>query len=595
MVMVVSMLVACGEPDVEPCGPGKHTDKTPRDNVCDVCGERVERKPVTVGGIELPSVTWDETKLLFQMTHNSNREELSSGCEKYLAGESNEAGSIYTNVKERNRAAKDYAGVDVEYMYYEDTETYTWGKSITKMEESAKLTSEKGRPDMFCNFVYDMVYASLIGSFNNLYNDKISSEGVESGQLANYFQFAKNGAYDATYVDTGSGYMIEYMQSLTLSEHKMYLVASDYFIDLVRAFFVVPVNIELLNQIPASDDENAFNYDYNESGSYDIEDFYTLVDEQKWNYDAVKGFSKQIASPVDNAKDKLDGVWGFALAEGGLGASGILYTTSIVVIERENITLTDPVTKIPYQDYTFWYPDASEPLEEFCENLSSLFSPSTEGVVSVSGSTYGQSAEQAVRNRFSENFILFGGIICVGSLEEQEYKNMTGEGKSGFGVAPVPLYRTNYIDENTQQTKVDRYLTQIHNIGRVGAIAVKSNKFAQCTAFLNYQSLHSTDILNDYYNWTLKSDIAGDVAGNADMLDYIRENVRSSFDKAFEDAIGRHYLGSDSTYNQDKWHNMILDAHYLLSRADMHSAYDGIKDKKAGALKSLEEGYSGLP
>ena len=597
LVMVVSVLAACGPtevptPDDTTCT--EHVDKN-KDKKCDNCGEKITSDKPSGGeeDEELPGDHWEETSLLFQMSDNSNNQELSSGCKRYLSGESGEVGSIYSNVEDRNRDAEDYANVDVEYLYFPDTSGYGWGQNILKIEELANSPTEKGRPDMFVNFVYDMVSASLKGSFVNLYTNKINSSGADASAEKNYFAFAKNGKYDASYVDTGEGYMIEYMQSLTLSEHKMYLLASDYFIDLVRAFFVVPVNIELLQKIEASADPNAYNYDADGDGEYEISDFYTLVRNYGWNYDAVKAFSAAIESGTGGA-DILDGTHGFAIGHGGLGASGILYTTSIVIINREVKTYTDPDTGLPYQEYTFWYPDKSEPLEEFCENLSALFS--SKGVTHVTSSTYGKTTELAVRNRFSQNFVLFGGIICVGSLEEQVYKDMTAVDREGFGVVPVPLYRTNYIDPETNTVQVDKYLTQIHNVGRVGGIAVKTNKFAQCSAFLDYQSLNSTDILNDYYEWTLKGDVAGAIEGNAEMLDYVRENVRSSFDKAFEDAIGRHYMASgDKTYNSEKWHNMILDKNFLLTRAEMFSQYDQLKDKKGAALAALETSYSGLP
>ena len=595
--MVVSALAACG-PDTPPDNTCTNHVDANKDKKCDTCGAPMNTdKPI--GGDEedeLPGSHWDTTSLLFQMTDNSNGEELSSGCKRYLSGESGEVGSIYSNVEDRNREAEEYANVTVEYIYFPDTSGYGWGSTIGKMQELATSNTEKGRPDMFCNFVYDMVAASLKGSFSNLYTDKIASVGIDETAQKNYFEFAKNGKYDATYVDTGEGYMIEYMQSLTLSEHKMYLLASDYFIDLVRAFFVVPVNIELLEKIEASADPKAYNYDADGDGNYEISDFYTLVRNFGWNYDAVKAFSAAIESGTGGA-DVLDGTHGFAMGEGGLGASGILYTTSIIIINRNVDTFydyTDPDNPVPYQDYTFWYPDQSEPLEEFCENLNALFT--SKGVTSVPASTYGGSPELAVRNRFAQNFVLFGGIICVGSLEEQVYKDMTALDRAGFGVVPVPLYRTNYLDPETNTVKIDRYLTQIHNIGRVGAIAFKTNKFAQCSAFLNYQSLNSTDILNDYYEWTLKGDVAGAVEGNAEMLDYVRENVRSSFDKAFEDAIGQHYTAAgDKTYNREKWHNMILDKGFKLTRAEMFSAYQELTIKKASALKALETSYTGLP
>ena len=179
---------------------------------------------------------------------------------------------------------------------------------------------------------------------------------------------------------------------------------------------------------------------------------------------------------------------------------------------------------------------------------------------------------------------------------------MSANGGKGFGVVPVPLFRTEHIvtnEDGTTSTVRDTYLTSIHNIGRIGAIAVKSTKFAQCSAFLNYQSLNSSKILDHYYNLTLRTDAAAAVEGNAEMLDYIRENVRSSFDKAFEDAIARHQLsgnGSDSVnLNDNKWHNLILDYNYVMPDGAMQEKYDSLVGVKDTYLQQLAQSYANLP
>jgi len=224
------------------------------------------------------------------------------------------------------------------------------------------------------------------------------------------------------------------------------------------------------------------------------------------------------------------------------------------------------------------------------------------GIKPIAGGTsnYGGTPLLAIRNRFAEGYVLFGGVICVGSLEDQVYQDMIdpNTNSGGFGVVPVPLYRTSYKDkEGNDQT--DNYLTQIHNIGRIGAIAAKCEKFAQCTAYLNYLSLKSTDILNEYYDYKLKYDVAGgsdeSADGNAEMLDYIRFNVRTAFDKVFEDAIGKAFSSIDSESNENKWHNMILGENLQCGRDTMVTKYRGCIGTKAKYLEGLLDGYDALP
>ena len=617
LTLAVTMLASCFGPKDDPKDPTEcttHIDNN-GDKKCDNCQAAMPttQKPGTSeSGEELPAVTWaDTTEILFQMTDDDQNGELSSGCRRFLSGESDGQSIVEVAARERNAKAYAYANVNVKYAYYPDG-TAGWGQKITAMWSEATSDTAESRPDIFCNFVYDMVSSSLLKSFKNLYNNSYTSVGVKSGERLNYFSFAKDGKYDTTYVDTGDGYMIEYMQSLTLSETKMYLLASDYFTDLVRAFFAVPVNVALMEggKITASTEEGAYNYDYNKNGQYDMVDFYQLVREGKWTYDAVKGFSKDVYVEGSDASNILDanggGVYGWAVAAGGLGASGLLYTTSVTVIERkvEMVPSTDAdANGALVQSYTYWYPEQAAPLSAFATELAALFSSTGVKCITVGiNSTTSSSEELEVRRAFAANQVLFGGIVCVGSLEESAYGNMSSNGGKGFGVVPVPLFRTehNVTVDGVATTVKDTYLTQIHNIGRIAGIAVKSTKFAQCSAFLNYQSLNSSKILDQYYNLTLKTDAAGAIEGNAEMLDYIRENVRSSFDKAFEDAIARHQLSSGSntdtiSLNNNKWHNLILHSNFVMEDGAMQEKYDSLVDVKDTYLQQLAQSYANLP
>ena len=594
LVMLVMAFASCTPKDDPTPGPGPGPGPDP--------------------DVETGIVPWGNTKLIFQMTENSNSQELPSTCGRYLAGDLEgveDVSTIDQFVSDRNDDALKQTNVTVEYQYLPDTPLYSWGQNIDLIDSEVRA-KEPGRPDMYCNFVYDMVAVSLKGSFANLLSTTMYEEGHELAGL-NYFDFAD----DPNLEDTGDGYMMEYMRSLTLSKFKMYCLSSDYFTDMVRAFLVVPVNIGLLETLKHSGTYDAatgkgdFLADRNTDDgkdNYSIEDFYQLVNDMEWNYENLAKFSEAIFSDGaegDESVDLRDTV-GFALGtSSGLPASGMLYTTSVTIIDR--------VYDIDKGDYTYAYPymvqngsgnnvefnkseeGTHEELIAFCNNLNDLFQ--SKGVIAVSsGETHGYAGTDlmAIRKRFSTNNVLFGGVICLGSLEYHEYKAMNGQGGSGYGIVPVPLYRTNYTDANGE-VKVDKYLTQIHNIGRIGAISYTTEKFAQCTAYLNYQSTHSTEILNEYYDYKLKYDVVGTgVNGNSEMLKYIRKNVRSSFDKAFEDALGRFYNATDDKSMKQQWHTMLKDNAYQFT--GMADAYDSVTPLKAWRLYNLENAiYPTLP
>ena len=548
---------------------------------------------------------WSKTDIIICLNEDSDSDQLPSSSRRYLAGDlsgyEDDQAHVDDYVADRNADAETVTKVKAKYVYLADNSGHGWAKNIDFIDEQVK-SGDPETPDVFVNFVYDMVAASLRGCFANLYSTTMYEEGHEyAGTAYNYFEFED----DRTFVDTGVGYMYDYMRSLTLSKWKMYCLSSDYFVDMVRAFFVVPVNIELLEMITPSDVAGDYNYDSNENGKYDINDFYDLVWNMDWTYDTLADFSEAIALEQggDAGSYTIQDRVGFALGTGsGLPASGMLYTTSITIVKRDPTTLPDGT-----MDYTYSYPNTKEvaagsfafdnasdatfeQLIEFCGNLADLVN--TDGVITVGSEEaqalgYTKGDSEAIRKRFSNGGILFGGVIVLGALEHEDYLAMKGAGKKGYGIAPVPLYHTGSDDQ---------YLTQIHNNGKIGAIAYSTQKFAQCTAYLNYQSTNSNKVLNEYYDYKLKATVQVlDAAGNVEMLQYIRYNVRSSFDKAFEDALGEFYKAqTGGTSEADKWHSMIKAADFALT--EMRTEYARVVATKANRLYNLEHSiYPTLP
>ena len=574
---MVSLLASCGEDTPEECTEHvdankdgkcdnckatvstacKHEDAND-DNKCDKCGKSMGNKP----GEEVVDYPWDSAKILIQMTYCTNNEELPSGCERYLAGEdANAVEEIDSMVAERNTDAFLTTKVQATYQYWPDVaKEYGLGANIERIFTNTSSGSTKDTPDVYNCFVYDMIGTSLKGSLANLYSTKYGS-----GELAgaNYFEFR-----DADYneKEDNRGYMYEYMKSTTLSQHKMYVLASDYFIDMIRAFYIVPVNVALLEAALKSGKVSTGDYDDN--GVLNIDDFYAEVKDKKWDYNKVAEYSAAIyANDSGVTGGSIEDQLGFAAAANGLSTSGMLYTTDITIINRdwdENVN-----------DYKYSYPTDNQKLYQMCDNLTALFNKKGVFCVSSNYKTYGETPLLAIRKRFCDSKVLFGGVILLGSLEFEAYQIL--KAGDGFGVVPVPFYH------EVEYESDENYLTSIHNVGRPGGIAKNTTKFAQCTAFLNYQSTHSTDILNFYYDYKLQYDVGDGSPGTVYMLQYIRENVRSSFDKNFEDAIG-----SKNESSSDRWATIIASNNYKI---DIRTDYTTLSVVKDGQLKSLVKEY----
>ena len=533
------------------------------DGLCDECGE------VYIAPEDIIDYPWDKDSLLFQFTDNDNNKELSSGCRRYLAGDltgldASAKGDIDTSIENRNKAATAATGISVQYLYWPNNNTdYSWSSCIKRIEEIVTSKSEKGCPDLYVTFIYDLVGASVKGYFANL-------KGTSRQNGNNYFKFNEIDYNEE--VDNG-GYMNEWMNSVTLSMDKKYVLASDYFTDMVRAFFIMPIGVGILEQVGP---------EVNGVDEFGLHDFYDQVWNMEWTYAKLMEYSA--AAYADDGVEATSKPWigdkqiGFAFSKGGVAGSGLMYTTKVRVISQ-----------IPNDKggYDYIYPTENEDLYEWIEAAKNLWT--CQGIIQVSGNVddpaysqtqWGNSHLTVIRKRFSQGAVLFGDIMMVGALEYSEYQSMRDIG--GFGVTVVPLY---------EYHEGDRYLTQIHNVARPGAIAYNTQKFEQCTAYLNYQSTHSTEILNEYYNYELMYNIAGGAQGTVRMLQYVRDNVRTSFDKAIEDAAAEFSEGGKNGPVGDAKVNVICAdtgaVAYGLGRDGLREKYDSNLVLKQDALDNL--------
>ena len=516
--------------------------------------------------------------ILVMMTRCSNNDEFTSGCERYLAGESAYDQTIDELVAKRNQNAYESTNLKVSYKYYDDNaELYGFSRMYSKIETEV-MSADSTTPDMYCNWMTDLLVCSLKGCFANLYSKQYGT-GEYRGN--NHFNLKDD------------GYMADLMGSLTLSTSKIYVVASDYFIDLIRAFFVIPVNVSLFNEIATKMYPGVANptidtfFEEVKPCDCENEDKATKCTEEcadgGWTYDRLMQFSQAIyqssgTSGTENINDRL----GFALGNNGLPAAGLIYTSSVTIINKE---WNDTDKK-----YDYSYPTKNTNLENLVAKISDMME--VNGIMYVTASDASslnfegtKTPLLGIRNQFTTDKLLFGGIVLVGSLEYQAYQDMKTADRGGFGVVPVPVYQAG-----------DDYLTQIHVVGRAGAIRANTSKFVQCSAFLHYQSCNSLDIKNDYYEYTLVHGAAAGengVFGNIEMLKYIRQNVRTSFDKLYEDAIGFMYADVDENSVGNRFHNLLCSNGYQLD--DIATKYAELQPQKASALKNLEDEYAKLP
>jgi hypothetical protein len=445
-----------------------------------------------------------------------------------------------------------------------------WGANVSKIETTVKNGANAESPDVYVNFIYDLSYATLKGCFSNLLG---KSRGAGELKGLNYFEFAKE---DYKPDKNMEGYLYGYMSNITTDQSKMFLLASDYTVDVVRAYFIVPVNVRLAESVI----EDVIG-DVNKDTKFDIYDLYALVEAGKWTYQTLMDFAAEIYTPAADNQGTVklsDEVLGFAMTRDGFGESGFLYSTNVSIIKP---------TVDKYGMDTYYLPDTNDDFFELCDYIATLSKapgvfPYFEGA--GSWKQYGDKSYDQIRTRFSTSNLLFGGVDLLGALENEQIQQM--KETDGFGILPVPMYKEGV-----------GYNVHIHNVGRVASISAITLKFAECTAFLNYQSTHSAEILSSYYDYKLLFDVAAGDNGTKAMLKLLNDNVGSSFDKVTDDII-RHYHGMSSTdlknligTTDPRWHNLIASKKW---DADMRTNYNAFAGIRRTALETFLEQYRKL-
>lgn len=545
-----------------------HEDED-KNGKCDFCTRKMDDKEEEI--IQYPWLDEDPIELLVMMSHADNGQQNPSGCERYLAGETKDEDSVDKLVEKRNDNAEELVNVHPTYKYYpKNQDDYDWSRINSIMSSTIKSGKTEGIPDIFVNFTYDLIACSLKGCFENLKNTSIMTNGAtEDG---NYFEFIDE---DYNEEEDNRGYMLDYMNSTTLSQEKTYILASDYFIDLIRSFYIVPVNIALLESVGME-----VTGDLNNDDKFTIDDFYIeVMDEKKWTYSKLAEYSEAIHEETGTvAGDDLGDVLGFAIGKGGVATSGIIYSTDIHVIDK--------VYDDDKGDYEYDYPTTCDTLFDIYDSVYELVNKP--GVLVVTADTEGAEVGGdkgkpwlAVRTKFCNNQILFGDVILIGALEFPEYQDLLNNG-SGFGVVPVPNYH--------EFQEGERYVTCIHNTARPGAITYKTKNYTVCTAYLNYLSTHSSDVLETYYNINLQYQFTMGDEGTTRMLQYIRLNVRSAFDKLVEDAVGLY--GGPAAYSVTWGYPMTVNNYQFV---EMRKFYTGNLGDKNKIIDTLYAEFPKLP
>ncbi len=445
LVMLIMTLASCG---------GKDTPD-----------ETKAPASTTSGGTDLSK--WDEVN--FQgnsITVSLNDYEFayvrsagSTNSIKYVKGPDNYTTDAVQNaVFDRNKKAADMLGLNV---YYQECDRYNANADNTlSVIESFVLSDLEDSPDIVSTMSYGVVRAGIKGLlYNALLTDK-----------ENYFDLTANGWYT------------DFMYENTLDESKIFLLAGDYFIDILRYAYGIMVNLDMYDEVFAS-----------EGGS---ESLFDLVEAGEWDYDELKR-SIEMAFVDAGSIGQYDDADIFGAVNHDSWIVRTTFSTSGLDIfendENGNVRYITDITDV----------------HNYVDDMIDLVT--TEGFYldSAKGTNYEHT------DVFVEGRALFALDAPVLNMEGTLIQNMDDK----VGIIPYPKYKED-----------GKYGALVSDNGNVGGILYNSEKFTECSAYLQMMAETSNtgkgSLIYEYFDIALKYKLSA-TPKQVSMLELIRAGVCS--------------------------------------------------------------------
>lgn len=478
------------------------------------------------GGIgEDGSINWDEvdfkgaTLKHAVSVYKTIGEGTFQPAKQYLRGPDEETtDEVLKKVVQRNSKVSNDLGLKVEYL---DVDTTAVRDDI----KSKVLGSSTDAPDIYTNDMSPLNFSVVEGYLTNV----VSPTDKDGNPKTSYFDF------------TADCWNYDFMSECTLDKSKVYILAGDYNIDLVRMSYVLFVNKTIFNQ-------NA-----QVLGFPDINEFYQYVRGGVWDYDMLTDMCDKIWKDDGKVKYKADE------NDSRLGML-INHTVYFIFIPSTDI-------------HTFYMNDDGVPtMISDIDEMNRMGQKVRE--IWASGYTgdgiYYQNGLDCI-SLFMQNGALFAPSL-LGELESDEFRNVTFD----KGLVPIPKY-----DVRRQSD----YHTMMNVGAELSAILVNAPSFTRASAYLQYINEQSRDVLTEYYEYSLKFKYNDDPAIRG-MIDLVYETIDSPFGMHFENVILQYLEGDEGNG---------LNLHYAISKNMLSTFYETWRDPFKHALEKALEEFSKIP
>ena len=480
------------------------------------------------GGLnEDGSVNWDEVDFKGATLRFGISTDTASGgtfkpAKDYLAGPDKQStDEVLKKVVARNSKAEADLGMKVEYLEINAGGGYNEVQADIK---TRVLGSSTDSPDIYNNDMRAFTYAMVEGYLMNVANPTDKS----GNELTSYFDF-ENDCWN-----------YEFMREMTFDTRKVYVLAGDFHIDMVRMAQVLFVNKTMFNQNAQA------------LGFQSVDDFYDYVDSGVWDYDMLVNMCDVIWQDDGTTKNKTD-----------------LEDSRVGFVSNERLYFNF----VPSTGVTTFYmdKDGTPKLVDDIDEMNRMgaklrqiwYSGYTgDGIVHEGGL-------DCIDKFMQENVLIAPSMM--GELESDQLRNVEFD----KGLVPIPKY-----DSKRQED----YHTMVEMYAELSAILVNAPSFTRASAYLQYINEQSDDVLNEYYNFSLKFKYNDDPAIRK-MIDLVYETIDSPFGIWYE-AVILDYVDGESTSQ---------NLHWAISTNALSSFYEANKTAYRKALEKVLEKFAKLP
>lgn len=374
-----------------------------------------------------------------------------SGSSNYLIKHDEETTGDIVNeaVYKRNTFVEELLNVE---MVFEDCD-YIWSEITEPLANT--ISAGDDAYDVVVHDLFPMASMSVGGYFMNVRDGK-------------YFDFTQDYWYD------------DYMSDLAFgSQQENYLLAGDFFLDIIRSAHAMYVNKDLFKERYESADE-----------------LYEHVNNMTWTQEVFQSYIKDFYQDVNGDGKPDDGdIYGYGYVGKWDSAFPWISSSNIQHLSYES-------DGAPYFDFN------NERSVKLLERLNDIFyDTSAHDYVGVDTNT----------NAFMSGTVLFGGYQRIASFEV--FRDMEYE----IGILPYPMF-----DEAQ-----GKYVTSTHDITNIGIIPTTCSKMDTVSAVLEVLARETYNtVMPAYYETALKVKYSRDDQ-SSQMLDIVRAGLGKAFPLAY--------------------------------------------------------------